>query len=466
MQNRIVHFDLKGAPPKLCYLEKIFKIIKKWGATGVLLEWEDTFPYSGELVDIGSVLGCGGDGMYSMDEVRQILQLARNCGLEVIQLIQTIGHMEFVLKHPLFQDLRELPYSPAVLCPSQHRSQLLVREMLRQVLEVQPDARYIHIGADEVWHRGECELCKYKASTNEHKLHSIYLEHIRDLALFIKQLRPDLIVLMWDDMLRSISVDVLKNYSLGELVQPVVWNYSPLHLFHVEVQLWTCYSQVFPNVWAASAYKGASGSCEIWPVVSRYASNQQAWLKTVKEYSSAVNFVGVVLTGWSRFDHYATLCELLPPSLPSLSICLKMWMTMDECFVSDNSESLPLEEWPGVELALSIRNFASLRERAHNVMYRELVPTWLNPWQLQHAYTSPIQLRGIVATMTQIIADIKAIHSELLTQFPLYTGERSAQEWLGSLVTPLLRKVTEVHDVAAIRTDMQAGVTPGMTATR
>lgn len=58
--------------------------------------------------------------------------------------------MEFVLKHPAFHDLREEPRTPAVLCPSKPQSLTLVKNMLQQALDVQPDAKYFHIGADEV----------------------------------------------------------------------------------------------------------------------------------------------------------------------------------------------------------------------------------------------------------------------------------------------------------------------------
>jgi hexosaminidase len=45
--HRIVHLDLKGAPPSIDYIKKILTMSKRLGATGVLVEWEDMFPWSG-----------------------------------------------------------------------------------------------------------------------------------------------------------------------------------------------------------------------------------------------------------------------------------------------------------------------------------------------------------------------------------------------------------------------------------
>ena len=46
---KIIHLDFKGAPPLLPYLLKIIKQIKEIGGTGLLLEYEDMFPWKDSL---------------------------------------------------------------------------------------------------------------------------------------------------------------------------------------------------------------------------------------------------------------------------------------------------------------------------------------------------------------------------------------------------------------------------------
>jgi len=67
-----------------------------------ILEWEDMFPYYGEL-EIISAKDC-----YSKEDVATMLSLAKENDLKVIPLVQTFGHMEFVLKGPKFKHLREV----------------------------------------------------------------------------------------------------------------------------------------------------------------------------------------------------------------------------------------------------------------------------------------------------------------------------------------------------------------------
>uniref|UniRef100_A0A8B9FT46 Hexosaminidase D n=1 Tax=Amazona collaria TaxID=241587 RepID=A0A8B9FT46_9PSIT len=46
---RLVHLDLKGAAPRVSYLEQVFPLLSLLGANGVLIEYEDMFPFKGEL---------------------------------------------------------------------------------------------------------------------------------------------------------------------------------------------------------------------------------------------------------------------------------------------------------------------------------------------------------------------------------------------------------------------------------
>ncbi|XP_026729051.1 hexosaminidase D-like [Trichoplusia ni] len=459
--HRIVHLDLKGAPLKIPYLEKVLLAAKSWGATGVLLEWEDTFPYSSNLAAIGSLSNSGGDGLYSMAEVQHILQFAKTHQLEAIQLIQTIGHMEFVLKHPVYRGLREIDRSPAVMCPSKPQSQVLVRDMIMQALEVQPDATYFHIGADEVWHTAVCDDCQARAVSHKHKAASLYLEHIRDLTLFIKEKRPDLIVLMWDDMLRSINVDTLREYELGRLVQPVLWHYNSSECFNIDPNLWLTYSQVFPQVWAASAFKGANGSCQVLSPVRRYVSNHEAWIAEIKKYSSTINFAGIILTGWSRYDHYATLCELLPVSLPSLASCLRT-LTKSEDTPQESvvTEVLPSEEWPGEELARCIHSFVILKERSLALCNSDLVTTWLNPWQIEREYTVPIHVEGIAVAGQHMLSELSVLEASISRSLLECTGPRSSAEWRDTQLRAARAALAPLCEAAARRAQREPSVTP------
>uniref|UniRef100_A0A2A4ITM8 beta-N-acetylhexosaminidase n=1 Tax=Heliothis virescens TaxID=7102 RepID=A0A2A4ITM8_HELVI len=459
--KRIVHLDLKGAPLRVDYLEKVIVLIKTWGADGILLEWEDTFPYTGNLADIGSVTNSGGDNMYSLEEVMQILKIARDNGMEAIQLIQTIGHMEFVLKHQAFRDLRENERSPSVLCPTKPESQALVREIIDQVLEVQPDAKYLHIGADEVWYWALCPSCREKAASHKYGNPSLYLDHVKDLILYIKEKRPEISVLMWDDMMRTMDPEMLKEYALGEIVEPVIWNYNSSDTFVIKKEVWDTYAQLFPKLWGGSAFKGANGSSQILSPVTRYLTNQEAWATQFKDHADRIRFQGIILTGWSRYDHYATLCELFPVSLPCLANCLRILCVAHGLPATKIlNEILPPEEWPGEELARSVHTFIFIRERCLALLNSDLITTWLNPWQISHKFTIPVHVEGIAVATQQILTELSVLKAELSERLIQITGERSRDEWLETHVEPLIAKLTRVYEVSRDRSAADASVRP------
>lgn len=61
---RVVHLDLKGAPPKMHVLKTLFPLIAAAGANALLLEYEDMFPFEGMLRNASA------KNAYSREEVR------------------------------------------------------------------------------------------------------------------------------------------------------------------------------------------------------------------------------------------------------------------------------------------------------------------------------------------------------------------------------------------------------------
>ena len=85
-----------------------------------------------------------------MQEIAALLQAAKDNNLGVIPLVQTFGHLEFVLKLEQFKNLREEPSYPQSLCPSKEEAVNMVRTMVNQIMEIHRDSTHIHIGCDEV----------------------------------------------------------------------------------------------------------------------------------------------------------------------------------------------------------------------------------------------------------------------------------------------------------------------------
>jgi hexosaminidase len=82
-----VHFDLKGAAPKISYFEQFFPLLKKWGATGICIEYEDMFPFDGIVSSIKHKQA------YTKDDIEKINKLAKDNHLDVMPLLQTYGEL-------------------------------------------------------------------------------------------------------------------------------------------------------------------------------------------------------------------------------------------------------------------------------------------------------------------------------------------------------------------------------------
>ena len=138
----------------------------------------------------------------------------------MIPLVQTFGHLQFVLKHPQFEHMRDHPTEGDSICPCHPQAVNLIKSMLDQVIEAHQQIsplRYLHLGADEVWHLGTCSSCAETNLSREDLYKNFViplLQHVRDKSI---------VPLMWDDMMREWPEEELQSVD----ALPVVWEYKP-----------------------------------------------------------------------------------------------------------------------------------------------------------------------------------------------------------------------------------------------
>ncbi|KAJ0170834.1 hypothetical protein K1T71_013606 [Dendrolimus kikuchii] len=252
----VVHIDLKGSPPKLEYMESLLQGLKEHGVNGLLVEYEDMFPFDQNLAITAK-------NSYSCIGLKNFLTKAAHLGFEIIPLIQTFGHMEYILKLQQYKHLREDPSYFDSICPSHPESIVLIKKMLEQVIYFHNNIstlKFIHIGCDEVYHINKCTLCRQKRLVDL----DIFVNHLQSVIGFVKEISPDTKVLMWDDMFRGINSDLPK--TILHDTEPVYWDYKPkITISHIDLMK---YRRKFQNIWIASAFKGADdrrSATRSWP---------------------------------------------------------------------------------------------------------------------------------------------------------------------------------------------------------
>uniref|UniRef100_A0A0N5AQ48 beta-N-acetylhexosaminidase n=1 Tax=Syphacia muris TaxID=451379 RepID=A0A0N5AQ48_9BILA len=451
-KNVVVHFDLKGAAPKADFLLKVFKLIKSNGATGILLEWEDTFPFLGVLEENRAT------DAYSLEDVNKILKGASDIGLNVIPLVQTFGHLEWILKLDKFRKYRENDIFPQVICLADGEAVSLVKEAIKQVIEVhiRYGISFFHIGADEAFQYGVCAKDMQWFAKNRKSKEVLAAEHLKNIAEYVKSFNSEIKVLAWHDMIRNFSPTIIESTRLDTIIEPVVWDYSET-LQQQNDLTWRQLAGTFQTVWGSSAFKGANtpSTQEISPI--HYMRNNRQWLIHKKEYGLLFKeFRGLIITGWSRYDHFAVLSELLVSGIPSLVLNLQVAqggfyagedivlkktaqaMSCSHSIVVDDPKSLI---GYGVFTAIH-SDIPHLSERLEKEVFADnSVRGWLGRMNIRHNYTQLWYFSTIAPLVKSLQADADITENKLRTLMGEIYSENTINEWIYEYLDPITEKI-------------------------
>ena len=144
-------------------------------------------------------------------EVSELLDAARELGIEIVPEVQSFGHVQYITyAHPELAERIETPdgevdtraddtkpvgFYPHCYCPSLQASYDLIYDIIDEIVEVVKPVRYVHMGHDEIYHLGRCKRCQVRRPDD------IYCEHVTAMYEYLK--KKGLKMMIWSDMIHA-----------------------------------------------------------------------------------------------------------------------------------------------------------------------------------------------------------------------------------------------------------------------
>jgi len=302
--KRGVHMDLKGLPPTAERFVDLLKIFSAARYNVVLIEWEDSFPWTVDK-------RFRSPAAYTPEDIKRFQQAAKELGLELIPLVQCLGHMETPLSVPGNEKLREVADNSGTLNPLAPGARKLIQGMVDDVIKLMPDVRHFHLGGDEAWVLGQDPKCKEFIEKNGKG--ALYLHHVEPILdnLNSRNIRP----ILWHDMMIHFDSETLK--SLAKKCDLMTWGYQgdPVtNKRHYSIEHIKRFVEHGITLWGATAYKGAEGYNVDLPDIAGRAENAKAWIRVAGRFK----YKGVVATAWSRYAVDTVQCVPIDSALDSL----------------------------------------------------------------------------------------------------------------------------------------------------
>jgi len=276
------HVDLRIQVMTMDALKALADDLAAFGMNTLVMEWEASYPYQNNAT-ISSELA------YTREEVRSFVDYCEDLGIDVIPLQQCFGHVEYILRHDRYSELKEDRKEISQLCPLKEEDDSLLFADLFADMASMHRSDYIHIGGDETYLLGHCPACSLKVATEgKSKLFVDYMKMMCDIVISLGK-KP----VMWADILLKYPE------AASEMPEETIfidWNYG-----------WK--TNYFGNI-AALQEQGL----EFWgsPSIRSHPDNSYVtcWEKHFNNqrdfipYSREAGYTGIVMTSWSTSGLY------------------------------------------------------------------------------------------------------------------------------------------------------------------
>lgn len=291
------HLDLRIQVMKPEALKTLVDELSAFGINTLIMEWEATFPFDSHPLIPNRYA-------YTKLEVADFIAYCKTKQIEVIPLQQSLGHLEYVLRHSRYDLLRENNKDVSQICPMESElNKKLLTDLFTEMAALHP-SKYFHIGGDEAYLFGSCGKCSTRVE--EAGKSTLLAEHLKMVTDILVSLGKTPI--LWSDIANKYpdKLDLLPKETIF-----LVWNYGwALDRFGDPKKL---IEKGF-EVWGAASLRSNPDNF--------YLTNWEKHFNNIKDFIPVCrnsDYNGMIMTSWSTsgvyspvFEDKQTITDLIP----------------------------------------------------------------------------------------------------------------------------------------------------------
>lgn len=281
-------------------VKRFIDILEKMGFNSLELYTEDTYkipdePYFGYM-----------RGGYTNEEIRDIDEYAKKHGVELIPCIQTLAHMNCLVKLPYYNNIVDCNN---IMLVGEEKTYELIEKMFKTLASTFT-SRHVNIGMDEAHMLG---LGKYLTKNGYRNRVDIFNEHLNRVCEIAKKygFKPH----MWSDMYFRLKCNGLYDCenvkfdehvidSIPEDVSLTFWSYEKQSLEEYD-KMFKAHEELNREIWFAGGVWGWNG----------FAPANNYSIKAMKTAMQSVikhNVKNVLITFWGDNGKECSFYSLLP----------------------------------------------------------------------------------------------------------------------------------------------------------
>jgi len=281
------HLDLRVQVMTMDALKDFALKLKKSGINTLVMEWEGTYPYEKHPLIPNKYA-------YTKEQVTSLIKYCNTLGIDVIPLQQSFGHVEYILRHERYKNLREDQKDYSQVCPLETEGDSALFTDLYTELASTHTSKYIHIGGDETYLLGHDDKCRMKvAREGKSKLYADYIKMLCDIVIKLGK-RP----VLWADIALAYP-DAIK--SLPKETVFIDWNYGwDLNRFGDHQKL----MESGFEIWGSPALRSSPDNYNL-TLWEKHFKNIRDFIPTARK----LGYKGMVMTSWSTSGAYSPVFE-------------------------------------------------------------------------------------------------------------------------------------------------------------